>query len=185
MLRNKFMCHCERPTGVRQSRKKHYTGLLRKPTPLNGTLILAAFILLLTSQCSAFAEPVPVAAVPAQPQTSQGTQPQPAVPVVQYATYQNCLRQYSMPFDKLYYLALASVNTNKFDILEMQSRNGYILFETGGKEFLLSVMDRKDKKSSFIKLTPADNSYMFPITVPQKIFGYIDANLSTAIQETK
>ena len=112
--------------------------------------------------------------------------PQPVPQSVIYASYQTCIRQYQLPFDKLYYLALASVNYNKFEVLEMQSRNGYILFETGDKEFLLSVMmNDKNKKVTFIKLTPADNSYAFPITIPQKIFSYIDSNLNTPVQEIK
>ncbi len=101
-----------------------------------------------------------------------------------FATYQSCLRKYQIPFEKLYYLALASVNANKYEILEMQSRSGYILFEANEKEFLLSVM-KKDNKNSLIKITPADNSYAFSVVIPQRIFSYIDLNFNMPLQEIK
>ncbi len=101
-----------------------------------------------------------------------------------YASYQSCLRQYQLPFEKLYYLALSAVNSNKFEILEMQSRSGYILFEYNNKEFLLSIM-KKDNKTSFIKLTPADNDYYFSSSIPQRIFSTIDMTIGLPVQEIK
>lgn len=101
-----------------------------------------------------------------------------------YASYQSCVRQYQLPFEKLFYLALSAINSNKFEILEMQSRNGYILFESNNKEFLLSIM-KKDNKTSFIKLTPADNDYYFSSSIPQRIFSTIDLTLNNPVQEIK
>lgn len=66
----------------------------------------------------------------------------------------------------------------------MQSRNGYILFQANDKEFLLSVMKR-DNKTSFVKITPADNNYAFSVLIPQRIFSYIDLNLMLPVQEVK
>ena len=116
-------------------------------------------------------------------QSAQCAQPNPAQTQA-YASYQSCVRQYQLPFEKLFYLALCAVNSNKFEILEMQSRNGYILFEYNDKEFLLSIM-KKDSKTSFIKLTPADNDYYFSSSVPQRIFSTIDVTLGTPVQEIK
>lgn len=131
-------------------------------------LLLSVCFLIVTGLCSSLsAEPLSPA-----PQTST------------YASYNSCLRQYNMPFEKLYYLSLASVNSNKFEILEMQSRNGYILFQANDKEFLLSVMKR-DNKTSFVKITPADNNYAFSVLIPQRIFSYIDLNLMLPVQEVK
>lgn len=115
----------------------------------------------------------------AEPSPAQ-TQPQPAT----YATYQSCIRQYQLPSEKLYYLSLAAVNSSKFEILEMQSRSGYILFEANEKEFLLSIM-KKDNKTSFVKITPADNNYSFSVTLPQRIFSYIDMNFNAQVLEVK
>lgn len=101
-----------------------------------------------------------------------------------YATYQSCIRQYQLPYEKVYYLALGAVNSAKFNILEMQSRSGYILFEADKKEFLLSVM-KKDNKTTFVKITPADNNYAFSPTIPQRVFSQIDLAFTTPIQEIK
>lgn len=104
--------------------------------------------------------------------------------VVSYTNFRDCIRLYKIPAEKLFVLALSSVNANKFDLLEIQSRNGYIIFETQGREFLLSIM-KKDKNLAFLKLTPADNNYYFPPAIPQKIFNYIDTNFEIEIKELK
>lgn len=101
-----------------------------------------------------------------------------------YTNYKDCIRLYKLPYEKLFYLTLSSVNFNKYEILEMQSRNGYIIFEEDGREFLLNVM-RKDKNYTFLRLTPADNNYYFSPTIPQKIFRYIDLNFNADIKELK
>ena len=127
--------------------------------------------------------------------SAQTTQSQPQAqtskitPVVKqtgsaYTNYRDCIRLYKLPFEKLFYLALSSVNENKFEIVEMQSRNGYILFEAEGREFLLTVM-KKDKNFTFLRLTPADNNYYFSPFIPQKIFRQVDVNFNTEVKELK
>ncbi len=101
-----------------------------------------------------------------------------------YTNYRDCIRLYKLPFGKLFYLALSSVNANKYEILEMQSRNGYIIFEADGREFLLNVM-KKDKSYTFLKLAPCDNNYYFSPTIPQKIFRYIDVSFNADVKELK
>ena len=66
----------------------------------------------------------------------------------------------------------------------MQSRSGYILFETANQELLLSVM-KKDAKHSFVKIAPANNIYKFSKTIPEKIYHYIDANKEKEITDMK
>ncbi len=101
-----------------------------------------------------------------------------------YTNYRDCIRLYKLPYGKLYALALSSINSNKYEILEMQFRNGYVIFEAEGREFLLSVM-KKDKSFTFLKLTPCDNNYYFSPTIPQKIFRYIDLNFNADLKELK
>ena len=101
-----------------------------------------------------------------------------------YTNYRDCIRLYKLPFEKLFYLALSSVNENKYEITEMQSRNGYIMFKAEGREFLLTVM-KKDKNFTFLRLTPADNNYYFSSFIPQKIFRQVDVNFNTEIKELK
>ncbi|MBS4761056.1 MAG: hypothetical protein KHX03_10205 [Clostridium sp.] len=103
---------------------------------------------------------------------------------VDYTSYKNCIRLYKLPSKKLFFLALSSVNANKFEILEMQSRNGYILFKAEGKEFLLDVLG-KDKNYTYLKLTPGNNNYYFSPSIVQKIFNYIDVNFNAEVKELK
>lgn len=101
-----------------------------------------------------------------------------------YTSYKDCIRLYKLPYSKLYFLALSSINFNKYETVEMQSRNGYIIFEADGREFLLSVF-KKDKNFTFIKLTPSDNNYYFSPSIPQKIFNYIDLHFNNDVKELK
>lgn len=101
-----------------------------------------------------------------------------------YTNYKDCIRLYKLPFDKLYLLALSSVNANKFEIEEMQSRNGYIIFSDGGREYLLSVL-KKDKSFTFLKIAPCDNNYYFSPTIPYKIFNYVDLRFNSEVKELK
>lgn len=101
-----------------------------------------------------------------------------------YTNYRDCIRLYKLPYGKLYALALSSINSNKYEILEMQFRNGYVIFEAEGREFLLTAM-KKDKSFTFLKVTPCDNNYYFSPTIPQKIFRYIDLNFNADLKELK
>ena len=101
-----------------------------------------------------------------------------------YTNYKDCIRLYKLPFEKLYFLALSSVNANKYDIVEMQSRNGYIIFEANGKEFLLTIM-KKDKNFAFLRVTPCDNNYYFSPQIPENIFRYVDLNFNMEVKELK
>lgn len=102
----------------------------------------------------------------------------------QYTNYRDCIKLYKLPFEKLFYLALSSVEGSKFELLEIQSRNGYLIFKADDKEFLISVF-KKDKNSTFIKITPCDNSYYFSPQIPQKIFNYIVAHYNNEVKEIK
>lgn len=112
------------------------------------------------------------------------TMPQEKPNTLIYTNYRDCIKLYKLPFDKLYFIALSSINANKYEILEMQSRNGYIMFKADNKEFLLTVL-QKDKDYSFIKLTPCDNNYYFSSNIPQNIFNQIALQFNTEIKEIK
>ena len=101
-----------------------------------------------------------------------------------YTNYRDCIKLYKLPFSKLFFLALSSAEANKYEILEMQSRNGYIIFKADNREFLLSVM-KKDKNYTFLKLTPCDNNYYFSSLIPQKIFNYINSHFNEEVKELK
>lgn len=146
--------------------------------------LIFLFVVFASFQNQVFAD-VPSSSSTAKAQV-QMTQVTPVTKQVSsaYTNYRDCIRLYKLPFEKLYYLALSSVNENKYEIIEMQSRNGYILFKADGREFLLTVM-KKDKNFTFLKLTPADNNYYFSSFIPQKVFRQVDVNFNTEIKELK
>jgi hypothetical protein len=101
-----------------------------------------------------------------------------------YTNYSDCIKLYRLPPEKLFHLALTSVNANKFEIIEMQTRNNYVIFKTGEKEFLLQVLE-KDKYNTYLKLSPCDNSYYFAPSIPQKIFNSVNLNYNLEVKEIK
>lgn len=101
-----------------------------------------------------------------------------------YTNYRDCIRLYKLPYEKLFYLALSSVNASKFEIVDMQSRNGYLIFTDGSREYLLTVF-KKDSSFTFLKLSPCDNNYYFSPTIPFKIFNYIDLHFNAEVKELK
>ncbi len=101
-----------------------------------------------------------------------------------YTSYHDCIRLYKLPFGKLYFLALSAANSLGYEIKEMQSRNGYIIIEAEGREFLLNA-NVKNKSYTYLKLAPCDNNYYFNPQIPKKIFNYIDLNFNMDIKDLK
>ena len=65
----------------------------------------------------------------------------------QSINYNICTRNYILTPEKLFYMALASINANRFTIDEMQSKTGYILFTAVNKQYLASVVKVDANKS--------------------------------------
>ena len=96
--------------------------------------------------------------------------------------FSKCVKTYDFPVEKLFYLAILAINANHFEIEELQSKMGYILFRAVNKNFLMSVV-KIDSERSMLKITPADNVYFFPYGVVYNIFRYIDLNSNEQLQE--
>ena len=88
-----------------------------------------------------------------------------------------CVRTFELPYDKLFYLTLAGLNEYNYKIKEIQTRSGYIIFETGYRKFLASIVYVSSQKS-ILKITPFSGNYDFNPTVVQNIFNYIDAGVN-------
>lgn len=101
-----------------------------------------------------------------------------------YTNYKDCIRLYKLPFGKMFMLALSSVNAANYEILEMQSRNGYIIFKAEGREFLLDIL-AKNKSYTYLKITPCDNNYYFNPKIPVKIFNGVALHFNDDIKEIK
>ncbi|MDD3435544.1 MAG: hypothetical protein PHC64_00170 [Candidatus Gastranaerophilales bacterium] len=108
--------------------------------------------------------------------------PSPVKP--QPVDFSDCYKYFKFNSDRLFYLTLASVNANRFNILEIQSRSGYIIFSVAKKEFLASVV-KIDEKNSILKITPCNNIYYFPAGIVQNMFKYIELNANTPVEQLK
>ena len=96
---------------------------------------------------------------------------------VQNVPFEDCTHVFNMSAENLFYLTIASINANRFQIDEIQSKTGYILLNAVNKEFLASVV-KFDNKTSLLRITPTNNVYYFQPGIVLNIFRYIDLNIA-------
>lgn len=96
--------------------------------------------------------------------------------------FAHCNKYFKLDSTKLFYLTLASINANLFEINEIQSKSGYIIFTANKKQFLASIIPI-DKENSILKITPCDNNYYFSIDIVKNLFKYIELNFNTKIEK--
>ncbi len=99
----------------------------------------------------------------------------------QNVPFEECNRVFNVNSDNLFYLAIAAINANRFEIKEFQAKTGYILFAAVGKEFLASSVVI-DKNRSMLKITPANNNYFFAPGIVLNIYKYIELNAGENLQ---
>lgn len=119
--------------------------------------------------CAVFAEGA------AQPQAA------PPITVPQNITFENCTKMFAVNKEKLYYLTLAAISANKFNIEEIQSYNGYVIFSVAKNKYLATVAGI-DGNNSILKITPCNDIYFFPPGVIINMFKYIELNLNTEVK---
>lgn len=100
----------------------------------------------------------------------------------QQIDFRTCTRNYILPAEKLFYMAIASANANKFKIEEIQSKTGYILFTVANKQYLASIV-KIDSTHSQLKITPTNDNYFFAPGIVSNFFRYIDLNGATPMVE--
>ncbi len=98
----------------------------------------------------------------------------------QNISFDDCTKIYGISQEKLFYLTLASISANHFNIDEIQSDNGYILFSANRNKYLATI-SKIDRTNAILKITPCNNIYNFPIGVLTNTFKYIDLNLAAKI----
>lgn len=98
----------------------------------------------------------------------------------QTVDFKTCTRNYILPAEKLFYMAIASANANKFKIEEIQSKTGYILFTAANKQYLASIV-KIDSTHTQLKITPTNNNYFFAPGIVSNFFRYIDLNGATPL----
>lgn len=114
--------------------------------------------------------------------TPLSSAPSPVEP--QMINFESCYKYFKFDSGKLFYLTLAGINANRFKILEMQSKNGYIVFAVFQRQFLASVISI-NSQNSMLKITPCNNVYYFPAGIVQNMFKYIELNVNTPIEKLK
>ena len=98
----------------------------------------------------------------------------------QNVDYNLCTRNYILTSEKLFYMAIASINANRFTIDEIKSKTGYILFTAVGRQYLASVV-KVDSSKSMLRITPTSNNYFFAPGIVLNVFRYIDLNGATPV----
>lgn len=94
--------------------------------------------------------------------------------------FENCTKIFGVNQEKLFYLTLASISANRFNIDEIQSANGYIIFSANRNKYLATI-SKIDKTNAILKITPCNNVYNFPPGIITNTFKYIDLNMTTKI----
>ena len=100
--------------------------------------------------------------------------------VSQNIMFENCTKIFGINQEKLFYLTLASISANRFNVEEIQSSNGYIIFSVNRNKYLATI-SKIDKTNAILKITPCNNVYNFPPGVITNTFKYIDLNMTTKI----
>lgn len=113
---------------------------------------------------------------------------EPVKPIVQQSTvvsqpilFENCSKIFGVEREKLFYLTLASISANKYTIDEIQSTNGYIIFNAHRNKYIATIA-KVDAQNSILKITPCNNTYSFPPSVLTNTFRFIDLNLDKNIK---
>lgn len=88
-----------------------------------------------------------------------------------------CYKIYPYDADILYMSALSAINSDsKYNISELQSKNGYILFTHGAKYYLLTLTKRY-KNQTEIKILPQNSDYSEGCQAAKEIFTILDNRL--------
>ena len=98
----------------------------------------------------------------------------PAVNTPQNVNFSNCIRTFGINYEKLFLLTEAAIASNNFQVEELQTQGGYIVFSVAQYKFLATVMAFGNK--AILKITPCNNNYTFPPVIVRNIFKYIEVN---------
>lgn len=126
--------------------------------------VLSICFVLFCNGLLAFCEEVPVTQV----QTNSISTPQ-------NIKLSQCIKTFGMNYEKLFLLTEAAISANNFNIEELQSQGGYIVFSASSYKMLATVMSF-DKNQAIIKITPCNGNYTFPPIIINNIFKYIETN---------
>ena len=89
----------------------------------------------------------------------------------------DCYKIFSYDADDVFMSAINAINSSsEYEISEIQSRNGYILFLRGSKYYLLTVTKRYSKQTE-VKILPQNSDFSQGNIIATQIFAMIDTQL--------
>ena len=91
--------------------------------------------------------------------------------------FETCYRVFNIDNVNLFYQTVASINANRFNIDEVQSKSGYVLFTAVNKQFLATVVN-VNTNQGMLRITPVDGNYYFQPGIVLNIFKYIEMNIN-------
>lgn len=95
----------------------------------------------------------------------------------------DCYKIFPKSADVVYMSALSALSSSsKYDISEIQSKNGYILFLNGAKYYLLTVTKRYQNQSE-VKILPQNSDYSQGTSVAKNVFSLIENELKNLPME--
>ena len=94
-----------------------------------------------------------------------------------------CEKTYPISADNLYLLTLSCLNgTGQFEVIEMQSKNGYIVFRVNKKDYIVSI-SKNGSSSSIIKILPVNSDYSTGTAIQKAVFDTIELNIKNIPQK--
>ena len=95
---------------------------------------------------------------------------------VSAATYlDDSSKNFGVSADNMYLTSLSVLNSLNYEIIEIQSKSGYILFRTGAKDYIMTVTALSPVTSNN-KILPANSVYSTGTAVQKTIFEQLELN---------
>ena len=132
----------------------------------------ALILFFIVSICTCYADSV---------QSSTQTQPAPPITQPQNVAFEACTKMFAINKEKLFYLTLSSINANRFNVEEIQTQSGYIIFTAANNKYLATIAGI-DATNSILKITPCNDVYFFPPGVLIGLYKYIELSLNTEVK---
>ena len=82
-----------------------------------------------------------------------------------------CTKKYNIDVQKAYIISYSAIKNSKYNVIELQSESGYILFSAGNREFLLEASPMGN--DTIIKIVPVDSD-MNNLSVQENVFKALD-----------
>lgn len=84
-------------------------------------------------------------------------------------------KNFGVSADNMYLTSLSVLNDLNYEIIEMQSKSGYILFRTGAKDYIMTVTALTPVTSN-IKILPANSVYSTGTDIQKTVFEKLEIN---------